>query len=1102
VLLLASAQALAASSGFPERPADVEPESWASLRAAVEEAKLLPRPEGVGGQLSSFGSSVSVDGNRALVSGTALAGSGAALVLIDTGSGWQEEAVLLPSNGETGDAFGNSVSLSGDRALVGALADDDEGDNSGAAYVFDFDGTSWIQTAKLTAADGADFDSFGISVSLSGDRALVGAQGDDDNGTDSGSAYVFDFDGSSWAETVKLTPTDGVDSDFFGFSVSLAGDRALVGAYFDDDNGSASGSAYVFDFNGTSWAETAKFTPADGATSDQFGHSVSLSGDRALVGAFADSDNGTASGSAYVFDFDGTNWDEAAKLTPADGADFDNFGISVSLSGDRALVGAWRDDDNGTESGSAYVFDFDGSSWAETVKLTPTDGAEADRFGGSVSLSGDRALISAFLDDDNGINSGSAYVLDFDGTNWNVADKLTADGAAGDQFGWSVSLSGDRALVGAPSDGDNGTASGSAYVFDFDGTNWNEAAKLTPGDGAGFEQFGRSVSLFGDRALVGAWRDGDNGSASGSAYVFEFDGTKWIETEKLLPSDGAAGDRFGVSVSVSGDRALIGAYLDDDKGRDSGSAYVFDFDGTDWSQTAKFTSGDGAANDQFGYSVSVSGDRALIGAFSDDENGSFSGSAYVFDFDGTNWEEMDKLVPIDGAASDQFGYSVSLSGDRALVGARVDADNGSQSGSAYVFDFDGTNWSEADKLVPSDGAASDQFGYSVSQAGDRALIGAIGDDDYGGNSGTAYVFGLGGNRPPIAQPDAVATDEDTVLVGDVLADNGSGIDDDPDGDPLTVIEVDGVAASVGTPITLASGALLTVEATGAFTYSPPDDANGIDPFDYTLGDEAGATDTATVTITVAPVNDPPTFTPGGGVTGFENTPFDAPWASAISPGPADESSQSVTFLVNPTSNPGLFAAGPAVDASGRLTFTPAADTLGTAEVEVVAMDDGGLANGGDDTSSTATFTIEVIQAADLAIDKTSGSFFTPPGGALAYELVVTNPGPSDVVGARIEDPEPARLMFGNWQCAPTGLATCDTATGSGPVDVLVTIPEGDSITVSIDAQLTDLDATPVTNIASVTTPAGIEEINAADNVDSDTDPVGLFVDSFESVEPD
>ena len=213
------------------------------------------------------------------------------------------------------------------------------------------------------------------------------------------------------------------------------------------------------------------------------------------------------------------------------------------------------------------------------------------------------------------------------------------------------------------------------------------------------------------------------------------------EAQKLLASDGAAGDEFGRSVYVSGDTALIGAIGDDDNGSFSGSAYVFIRDATGlWTEQAKLLASAGAAGDAFGRSVSVSGDTALIGAATDDDLGSFSGSAYVFIRDATGlWTEQAKLLASDGAASDQFGVSVSVSDDTALIGAHV----GFSSGSADVFTRDATGlWTQQAKLLPSDGAFFDLFGFSVSVSGDTALIGAFLDDDLGTSSGSAYVFSL------------------------------------------------------------------------------------------------------------------------------------------------------------------------------------------------------------------------------------------------------------------------------------------------------------------------------------------------------------------------
>ncbi len=378
-------------------------------------------------------------------------------------------------------------------------------------------------------------------------------------------------------DEIKLLPSPeglGAASDQFGYAVSLSGNRALVGAYLDDDAGVNSGSAYIFDFDGENWIETQKFTASDGTNQDRFGISVSLSGDRALIGT----DNNTAVpsfGSAYVYDFDGVSWNETQKLTASDGEDDDQFGFSVSLSGGRALIGAFLDDDSGNASGSAYVYDFDGISWSETQKLTAGDGAVGDQFGFSVSLSGDRALIAANFDDDVsiGLGSGSAYVFDFNGVGWVETQKLTpSDGVVMGNFGVSVSLSGDKALIGA--DRGNTLRSGVAYVFEFNGINWSEKQKLTPNDASRDDFFGFSVSLTDKFALIGAYGNDDAGSSSGSAYVFEFDGFSWSEQQKITASDGAILHRFGYSVSMTDRWMLIGSPLDDDRGINSGSAYV------------------------------------------------------------------------------------------------------------------------------------------------------------------------------------------------------------------------------------------------------------------------------------------------------------------------------------------------------------------------------------------------------------------------------------------------------------------------------------------------------------------------------------------------
>ena len=342
-----------------------------------------------------------------------------------------EQAKLVASDAAAPDRFGYSVAISGDTALIGAYRNADDGANSGSAYVFTCSGTAWTQQAKLTASDAATGDSFGISVAISGDTALVGAIGDSDAGTYSGSVYVFTRSGTAWTEQAKLTAGDAVDQDYFGWSVAISGDTALVGAYKDDDDGNSSGSAYVFNRSGLTWTEQTKLTASDANSGDEFGLSVAISGDTALVGAYKDDDDGNSSGSAYIFDRSGTTWTEQAKLTASDAATGDYFGYSVAISGDTALVGALLDDDGGDNSGSAYVFGRSGTTWTEQAKLTASDASTQDSFGHSVAVSGDTALVGAYADDDGGNSSGSAYIF--------VPDNQPPTAAAGGPYLGAVS---------------------------------------------------------------------------------------------------------------------------------------------------------------------------------------------------------------------------------------------------------------------------------------------------------------------------------------------------------------------------------------------------------------------------------------------------------------------------------------------------------------------------------------------------------------------------------------------------------------------------------------------------------------------------------------
>ena len=372
---------------------------------------------------------------------------------------WQEQYKLLASDGASSDWFGDAVAICGNYVLAGALGDDG---GWGSAYTFNVaDGS---QAAKLTASDRQAGDYFSYSVSISNYYgnyyAVIGAFYDDDKGSNSGSAYIFSPGGT---QHTKLTASDGAADDRFGTSVSVSQLLyTIVGAPGDDDKGTDSGSAYIFQQEiDTWWPQRAKITASDGTAQDWFGNSVDIDQMTAIVGA-----HGAGScGAAYIF-VPGTGWSQQAKLVPSDGTGGDDFGVSVSISGDYAIVGAYGDDDYGTNSGSAYIFKREGTTWSQKDKLTASDAEPADYFGYSVCIDGDYAIVGAYGDDDNGSEAGAAYIFKREHEYWvEVAKLLISDGEASDQIGRSVAINNGYAVVGTRYDDENGTNAGAAYLF-------------------------------------------------------------------------------------------------------------------------------------------------------------------------------------------------------------------------------------------------------------------------------------------------------------------------------------------------------------------------------------------------------------------------------------------------------------------------------------------------------------------------------------------------------------------------------------------------------------------------------------------------------------
>lgn len=354
------------------------------------------------------------------------------------------------------ERLGVSVAMDGDLAVSGALASPVKAVNGGAAVIFRRTGSAWAQEAVITGTDTATNDAFGTSVAVSAGVVAVGAPLASAAGSQSGAVYVFRKIGGVWVQTQRLVAPDAAALDWFGQAVAIFGDTLVVGSPRDDDDGSSSGSAYVYRWDGVAWTTPQKLHAADAAKGDEFGAAIAMDGDAVVVGARFDDDPsaGPDAGSAYVFRRGAAGFVQEAKLLADDKAQFDLFGSAVAISGDRVIAGAPQADVGGVgDIGAAWVFKRLGGVWSVEDKLTSAGGGPLDKLGSAVALSSTSALVGAPLYGVQGASYGTAWFYEYDGTSWvRTRQYLVAGGTSNDEAGTAVALSGRFALVGADRD--------------------------------------------------------------------------------------------------------------------------------------------------------------------------------------------------------------------------------------------------------------------------------------------------------------------------------------------------------------------------------------------------------------------------------------------------------------------------------------------------------------------------------------------------------------------------------------------------------------------------------------------------------------------------
>ena len=766
----------------------------------------------------NFGISVAINDSYYVVGASGEAdssgaGSGRVYVYSTSGTGSVLYSISNPNgyNTGTGDRFGDTVELSQSYILVNAYGEDDfNGTTSGKCYVFNIsDGSLKYTLNNPNAYNTSASDQFGYqSIAITDSYAVIGALGEDDiNGTSVGKVYIFDMaDGSLKYTLSNPNPTGTVANDYFGQKVAMNSTYAFASAPAEDTGGGSSGSVYVYNLSTGSLVTTIEDPNAYSTpNSDIFGwNAVAATDTHLIVGAYGEGDaGGTNSGKAYIFST--ADWSLLYTLNnpnPVGTSANDFFGNWVDISTYYAIVSAHQEDFTLGSSGTAYVFNLNDGSLLYTFHNPNAYGtAASDNFSQyAVALTDNFALIGAHQEDDaGGLSSGKAYMFALPGlpkiqgaASVSSAFAVTADASVnlgasasilnsftvtadctvvppafgfykvldnpnayttsvGDFFGISTDVSDNYFIVGASQEDEaGGSGSGKAYIYSTStGALLYTLNNPNAYNTVASDQFGLTVAISNNYAIVGAYPEDDaGGSASGKAYIYSTSTGSLLYTLNNPNAYGtSADDNFGFSLDISDNYAIVSAYQEDDAtGLSSGKAYIYSTSTGSLLYTLNNPNPfDIGTSDFFGQSVGISNNYAIVGAPGEDETGNLgSGKAYIYSTStGSLLYTLDNPNAYSTSAGDSFGSAVAISNNYVIVSAISEDDvGGGSSGKAYIFST--ADWSllyTLDNSNAYDTSLNDQFGTSVAISDNFALVGAWSEDDVGGtSSGKAYIF--------------------------------------------------------------------------------------------------------------------------------------------------------------------------------------------------------------------------------------------------------------------------------------------------------------------------------------------------------------------------
>jgi hypothetical protein len=786
------------------------------------ELREVSQPQPVGGDL--FGRSVALEGGRLFVGSPGDVGGGGG----PGGSAWVFEVNLLgeyeyvarlapPVQDAVGEVkFGWSLDAEGERVVIGAPGASNGVVTTGRAYVFELSGGQWTLVAELDEPAGAIGDGFGEAVALSGDRILVAAPRRDGAAVDTGRVYVFERSGSgAWLVTGSFTASDAAASTLFGFDLDLEGDRAIVAAS-PWGNLSNKHRAYIFErtvsgawgevqellgsevtsfssfgppslivgscaladdlaaigsplspFGGTTgrvsiyrrqiagqWLLQTIADPQGQLANAYFGASVALSADLLVVGAPGVSDDADATGAVYIFQPSGpTSWEERSKITLDTGVKYAAFGAAVDIEGEQFAAGAL------SIAGFTVALAHSpavvghvkpvatGIELQKIPVINPNPIATSPWFGFSAAADGDIAIVGSPANTPFAGGNGAVQILRraLNGA-WNVELAQTLNSGAFARPGWAVATDGTTCLVGVPFS----PLQPNVQVFEESSPgSWGAIWTLQPlaGSSSSTAEFGAAVDIDADRAVVGSPAEARGNGATGRAWIFErAAGGSWSAAAVVQPSGAVPGERFGSSVAISGDLLAVGAPASQVPQAAGGAVFIFERTVLgSWGQVAALEPIGLRAGDQFGFALDMSGECLVVGAVGDDQRGTESGSAFVFEREAAGtWVQRARLLASDGSSADAFGTSVAIDGDEVIIGAPSANGPIDRNGAAYLFTLrsDG-EWREVIKFVGTETNQPDRVGQSVAVTSGSFLVGAPEADSTYQNGGAVFTFELG-----------------------------------------------------------------------------------------------------------------------------------------------------------------------------------------------------------------------------------------------------------------------------------------------------------------------------------------------------------------------